>query len=120
MALKNHLRVKFGKIKPDDWNVDEDVDSWAISYIAYHPVLELLRIVFRNRPFVMYEYTGVTVDEANKFFSAPEPRRKTHIKRTRSLGASFWKYIRLKRVPYTREILENVKYQKPGRSRPDR
>jgi hypothetical protein len=120
--LRNHLRVNFGKIDQTGWNVDTDVDSWAISYIAYHPVLELMRVVFRSRKYVMYEYTAVNVDMANEFFSATEPRRKTHIPRARSLGASFWKYIRLKRVPYTRKVLEDVAAPnlRSGRLRPDR
>jgi hypothetical protein len=53
--LRNHLRVNFGKIDQTGWNVDTDVDSWAISYIAYHPVLELMRVVFRSRKYVMYD-----------------------------------------------------------------
>lgn len=119
--LRNHLRVNFGKIDQEGWNVDDDVDSWAISYIAYHPVKELLRVVFRSRKYVMYEYKGVSVEEANRFFSATEPRKKTHIPRARSLGASFWKYIRLERVPYTRKVLDiKVDNIRSGRTRPDR
>lgn len=120
--LKNHLRVNFGKIDQEGWNIDSDVDSWAISYIAYNPRLELLEVRFRGKPYVAYTYKDVDVETANRFFAAGQPRMKTHIPRARSLGATFNKVIKLPRIPFSRKVLDNVAVRnyRPGRGRPDR
>lgn len=116
-------RVNFKEpIDQKGWNTDTNADSSAISYIGYNPETERLRVRFRDREFVDYVFRDVPVKAANKFFEATHPRKKTTPDRARSLGASFWQEVRLKRYEYSRRVLDDVpmKNVKRGRYRPDR